>query len=159
VDIALEVSRQWKVSVHPCRVDNKRPSSEHGFLDASDDPATIRKLFGRRAVLLVGVACRRDWCVLDLDPNKEGSRAIDWLDEQAERLPPTFSYATRSGGTHFVFCEAHGVRNSESRIAPCVNFRGEGGHAIAWWAHGCSVICNAPVAPMPDWLRDLALWA
>ena len=45
----------------------------------------------------------------------------------------------------------------QSRLAHSVDVRGDGGYAVAWWAHGCPVICNAPRAPMPEWLAKAAM--
>jgi hypothetical protein len=55
---------------------------------------------------------------------------------------------------HFIFKHRAGLRNSESKIAPGVDVRAEGGYIVWWPASGCRVLCEGPVAPWPAKLDE-----
>ena len=141
--------------VFPC-AKSKAPAigkrfNGNGFLDASRDPSTIRVLFGHRNAHLIGVQTgpASGFDVLDTDP-RHG--ADDWMALHGHKLPRTRTHATGSGGRHFCFTHHPGVGNSESRIGPGIDTRGDGGYVIWWPAHHCAVLDDAPIAPWPDWL-------
>lgn len=135
--------------VFPCNAE-KRPIIKHGFLDATTDPAIIRKIFTRAAKLIgvpTGPASGID--VLDFD-YKHGAKA--WEDENSHRLPETRIHQTKSGGRHHLYRCNPAVRNSESRIGPGVDVRGSGGYIIIPPSTGYSIISDAPLAPWPEWM-------
>jgi hypothetical protein len=135
--------------VFPCNA-KKQPIVDHGFLDATTDPAIIRKTFTQAAKLIgvpTGPASGID--VLDFD-YKHGAKA--WEDANQHRLPETRIHQTKSGGRHHLYRCNPSVRNSESRIGPGVDVRGSGGYIIIPPSTGYSVISDAPMAPWPEWL-------
>ncbi|HUK57587.1 MAG TPA: bifunctional DNA primase/polymerase, partial [Stellaceae bacterium] len=99
----------------PCRAD-KRPTTPHGFLDATADPAGLRELWrlypGVLVALPTGAANGID--VLDVDPRHDGDV---FLAEVESKLPPTLTLQTLSGGRHLYFIHADGLRNSAGKIA------------------------------------------
>ncbi len=130
--------------------EKKRPTCPHGFLDATDDPAEVRALWNRHSGPLIGVPTGEasGFDVLDIDPRHNGDR---WWLGQHHRIPATRMHRTRSGGLHVLFLHHERVRNSEGKLAPGVDTRGEGGYIIWWPATGCAV-AEAPIAPWPLWL-------
>jgi hypothetical protein len=88
--------------------------------------------------------------VLDID-----LVALNWRDQNRDRFPFTQVHTTRSGGWHFLFRHAPGLRNSASRIAPGVDVRADGGFVI-WWAREGLPFTSAELADWPDWLLTLA---
>lgn len=127
-----------------------------GFYDATTEQTEINRLFAHPRARLIGVPTGEvsNIDVLDLD-YRHG--ADMWEKENLHRLPETRIHGTRSGGRHYLFQHAPGIRNTESQIAPGVDTRGEGGFFVYWPAHSAPVISEAPIAHWPDWLLALAL--
>ncbi len=128
----------------PCSLD-KRPLTARGHLDATSNPIDESRwpLTG----VPTGTASGLD--VLDVD-------ATEWLDEHYSRLPATRAHETRSGGRHFLFRHAQGLRCSAGRVAPGVDVRADGGYVIWWPRAGLRVLSDAPIAPWPEWLLAIA---
>jgi hypothetical protein len=143
------------VAVFPCRAD-KRPACAHGFHDAVRDPAAVHDLWRQSPGPLIGVPTGfvNAIDVLDVDLQHGGDK---WLQAQAARLPATRTHRTRSGGWHYLFRHQTGVRNSEGRVAPGVDIRGEGGFIIFWPAAGLPILNNARPAQWPTWLLEQVL--
>lgn len=124
---ALSLADQG-IPVFPVRAD-KRPACKHGHLDATVDPRAIRDMFDESAAPLVGFptgeASGID--VLDVDFRHDGDK---W--KRLETLPATRIHRTGSGGLHYYFRHAEGVRNSQSKLALGIDIRGSGGYAVAW---------------------------
>ena len=146
--------------VFPCRRD-KRPcigryEGGQGFKDASVEPETIERMFNHRGAELIGVSTGEasGWDVLDLD-YRHGAGAFE--EANRHRMPETRVHETQSGGRHFVFLHAPGVRNSAGSIAPGVDVRGTGGYVIMPPSPGYRVISDAEPCHWPDWLLELVL--
>jgi Bifunctional DNA primase/polymerase, N-terminal/AAA domain len=154
LDAALRLAKSG-LPVFPCH-QNKRPASPHGFRDASRDPDAIVALWHAFPGPLIGMptgeASGRD--ILDIDPRHGGE---EWEAQHRDRLPTTLVHETKSGGRHYVFAHASGVRNSAGLIAPGVDVRGDGGYAIVPPSPGYTVAIGTEPAPLPEWLLPLVL--
>ena len=139
----------------PCRAD-KKPATPHGFKDATADATELRRLWRQHPGPLVGLPTgqRNGFDVLDIDPRHGGDA---WFAVERDRLPETRRHCTRSGGLHILFGHRQGVRNSESKIAPGVDVRGEGGYVIWWPGFGGEVEIAAPLAEWPQWVLSILL--
>jgi hypothetical protein len=140
-------------AVFPCRAD-KSPACPHGFRDASHDPAAILQLWHRWPGELIGIATgvvSQIW-VVDIDVKHPES--CNWWHGNHQRLLPTRTYATRSGGVHLHFRDGHGIGCTTGRICKGVDTRGDGGYAIYWFAAGLACHDQSPPAHWPVWLRD-----
>jgi hypothetical protein len=118
----------------------------------------LRALLRRHPGPLVGVRTGEasGLSVMDIDgPRHPEAKA--WFAAHPARLPETRVHRTRSGGLHFIFQHAWGVRNTQSRLAVGIDTGGEGGFVIWWPAAGYSVISNAAPAPWPLWLLETLL--
>lgn len=133
------------VPVFPC-AENKRPCTEHGFLDASTDPALVARMFANPLARHVGVptGSASGIDVLDLDP-----AGADWFREHGHVLPETRTHRTRRG-FHRLYKHREGVRCNANVIAPGVDVRGDGGYIIFWPASGLEVFRDIPIAEWSD---------
>jgi hypothetical protein len=152
--IALRLAERG-IPTFSCQA-NKRPACPHGFKDATRDPAGVEYMWRRWPGPLVGVPTgpASGFDILDIDPRHGGDQ---WLMQHQEQLGVTRVHRTRSGGEHWFFASGHGVRNTESKIAPGVDTRGDGGYMIWWPSFGGSVACAAPIAPWPQWLLHILI--
>jgi hypothetical protein len=153
LSLALRLAPRFPV--FPC-AESKRPTCPRGFLAASQDPEEINTLWRKHPGPLIGVPMgeRSGLDALDIDPRHDG---LLWLAEAQDSLPITRAHTTRSGGKHFLFRHAEGVRNSESKIAPGVDVRGAGGFVIWWPANGCSVENGQTLDAWPKWLLKILI--
>ena len=119
--------------------------------DASVDAAEVQTLFERYRAPLIGVATGQvsGIDVLDLDAKSGGAA---WWRAHSAQLMPTRTHRTLSGGLHFVFQHAPGLRNSAGRLAPGCEVRADGGDVLWWPAAGFPVLSDAQAAAWPDWL-------
>jgi hypothetical protein len=151
IDQALQLAKNGFAGF-PCNR-SKAPACPRGFKDASADPAAIRVLWLQHPGDLVGIATGAvsDLAVLDIDAKHR--EAHEWWATHRDRLLPTRTVRTRSGGLHLWYRNAPGLRCSVSGIAPGVDIRADGGYVIAWHCAGLPVLCEATLAPWPEWLR------
>jgi len=135
---------------------NKHPTipGGKGFHAASCDPEVLRNLWAQHPGPLIGVATgvTSGIDVLDID---QKPTARGWWRENRDRIPPTRTHRTRSGGLHLLFQHAPSLRCSTSKIARGVDVRADGGYIIWWPAAGLPVLRDIPPAPWPNWLLDL----
>lgn len=145
------------IPVFPCGA-NKAPLTPNGFRDASTDPKKVRAFFTENPDALIGMptGAASGLSVLDID-KKDGKQGLEWLKINEQRLPPTKSVKTRSGGVHLFFRHAAGLRSSAGSIANGVDIRGDAGYVIYWQAHGGRVLRNPEPAAFPTWLLVEAL--
>lgn len=127
----------------------KAPACTHGFKDASNDPAVVRRLFryalkadriGMPTGSVTGVA------VLDVDP-----AGTTWLGINRHRMPATRAHSTPRGGRHLFFHHPAGLRCSAGKLAPGVDIKAELG-CITIWGPGYDVVDRSPVADFPEWI-------
>jgi Bifunctional DNA primase/polymerase, N-terminal len=149
--VALALASEGR-SCFPC-AGNKRPTSPHGFLDASTDPVALCELWSKCPGQLVGVRTGNasGFDVVDLD--RKHPQAAEWWTAHRDTLPVTRVHRTRSGGLHLLFQHAPDMRCSASKIVPGVDVRGDGGYVIWWPVIGLPVLNDSPLGPWPEWLR------
>jgi hypothetical protein len=155
LDAALAYASRRR-PVFPCGAD-KRPLTDHGFKDASADPATIRAWWARWPDALIGLPTGA-WCwVLDIDV-KNGAPGVESLTDLERKhgtLPATITVRTRSGGIHYYFAPADGVGCSAGKVASGIDVRGVGGFVIAPPSPGYELIDSdedTPLDEAPGWL-------
>jgi hypothetical protein len=122
----------------------------HGFLDASTHDDDLKALWSEFPGPLVGVATGNPSQLAVLDLDKKHAEARDWYVVHRDRLQPTRTHRTRSGGLHLLFGHLDGLRNSASKIAKGVDVRADGGYIVWWPAAGLQVLSDEPIAPWPD---------
>ena len=137
----------------PCSP-NKRPATPHGFLEASDDPATLRELWSEHPGELVGIATGSASGIDALDLDAKHASARVWWIENRRQVPETRTHRTRSRGLHLLFQHAPGLRCWTGRPVVGIDGRSDGGYVIWWPATGLPVLSDAPPTPWPKWLLD-----
>jgi hypothetical protein len=170
LDAALEYARKG-LPVFPCNTLDKKPLTPHGFKDATTDEAQIRAWWGRWPIAMIGAPtgpASGAWVLdPDVDPVKQldGLAALAQLTTQHGALPQTLTSITPRGGRHLFFAWDPNVdiRNSESKIGPGIDVRGNGGYVClppSRSANGGAYQWdpNSPktFAPAPPWLVMLA---
>lgn len=149
------LAQQWPC--FPCNRD-KRPVTRHGLKDASRDLHDIRRMFRELNADMIGVptGAASGFVAVDLDV-KDGVSGLEWLAANESRLPATRRHRTRSGGFHLLFNvpPSRTIRNSQSKLAPGVDVRGEGGYVIVPPSPGYEIQDDTMPADMPGWLLDL----
>ena len=149
------------------RNSGKHPRTEHGFKDATTDPATIKRWWFQWPRTNIGIATGpvSGVMVVDVD-GEEGERALEGKIPQVLSTPTWV--ATSSRGFHYYFRHPGGKVKSESRVLPKVDIRGDGGYIIAppslhesgvryQWAEGYSPgDCElaTPPAELPEFLNQ-----
>jgi hypothetical protein len=153
--------RGWRV--FPLKPNNKNPLTAHGVKDATADPAIIRGWWQRWPNANIGIACGASGLLavdLDVKHNKDGP--AEWRRLAAERgfsENGTLTNCTPSGGRHLLYVMPADGRlgNGQSKLAPGIDTRGEGGYIVAppsvingkayrWEDESAPIIpCPAPV--------------
>lgn len=162
IDIATALAAQG-FPVFPCSR-KKTPAiakkdGGQGFIDACTDETQVKTLFfkvPRAALVGVPTGAVSGFDVLDVDPRHGGG---EWEAENRHRIPDTRVHQSMSGGRHYLFRHAHGVRNSASKqlLAPGIDIRGDGGYVIFPPSTGYTVINDTEPCDWPDWLLELVL--
>jgi len=68
--------------------------------------------------------------VLDLDAKHDAARP--WWAQHEHLFPPTRRFRTRGGGMHLYFRHQPGIGNTQAKIAPGIDTRGDGGFVSRW---------------------------
>ena len=153
-------------AVFPCHPGQKTPLTEHGFKDASTDPATIETWWTQHPTANVAIATA-DLLVVDIDgqdnPLAPGRSRTS---NSALRRRP-FSITPR-GGCHHWFRQPDGraFRNTAGLLAPKVDTRSNGGYVLVppsvvngsayQWVEGQALDIPRDKLPEPPaWLVDV----
>lgn len=160
VSKALKLAGETGFYVFPVS-SKKVPFTANGFLDAANDPETIKELWAGRPDALVGVATGLSGIVvLDLDYKERDGKVIDGfasLGKEWLEVPESFGYYSLSGkGRHVIYKapegeSLNGVTNY--RKMPGVDRRAGGSYVV--WASD-EVPDVSKFAEAPEWLCDEA---
>jgi hypothetical protein len=159
------------IPVFPCRTDNKSPITSNGFYDATTDAKQITAWWKQYPNAMIGVRCGPAsglWVFdADVDPSKglDGPKELEGLVAKHGPLPATPASATPRGGTHYFFKWNGGdIRNSNSRLAPGLDVRGDGGYVIVppsmradGMPYSWKIDLECPIAAAPTWLLNLII--
>jgi hypothetical protein len=147
--------------VFPLLAGGKIPAVARGFYAATTNPETIKRYWriaDRNIGVPTGVAS--GFWVVDVDPG--GEDGIHRLEAEHGPFPATRTVLTPRGGFHFWFRYSGPIPCTESRIAPHVDTRGDGGYVAvvpsvtAVGAYSWLGDPEAELAVAPDWLVELA---
>ena len=129
ISTALEIAEEYPV--FPCDV-KKRPVCQGGFKAATQDPDEIERLFSIKGAALIGVPTgdSSGLSVIDVDV-RDGKQGLQWVEENKEMLGQTRVAETQSGGLHFYYKHASGIRNRAGiGKQSATDVRGEGGYVV-----------------------------
>src|SRR5215472_9095936 len=167
---AVEYARKG-LPIFPCSPLDKKPLTSHGFKDATTDEAQIRAWWGKWPNAMIATPTGPASGVWDLDPDVDpvkqldGIAALNQLVAQHGPLPQTLTSITPRGGKHLFFAWDPNVdiRNSESKVGPGIDVRGNGGYVIlppsrnaTGGTYQWDPSSPRTFAPAPPWLVMLA---
>jgi putative DNA primase/helicase len=147
--------RGWPISPWTA---NKRPLTEHGFKDATTDPAQIGDWWRRWPDALPGAETgeRSGLVVIDIDVRADFS-GFDTLEEIGVAThPETMTSHSPSGGCHLFFrWPGSFVKTIAGRLGRGIDIRGDGGSVLlppGPGRHWDDVLgLDAPILPLPSW--------
>jgi hypothetical protein len=101
--------------------------------------------------------------VLDLDPRHGGEASLAQLERAHQPIVETVEARTGGGGRHLYFAHPGEILRNRVGLADGIDLRGDGGYVVAppsthasgqpyLWERSPDV---CPLAPLPDWLREL----
>jgi hypothetical protein len=152
--LAVNLARNCNFAVFPCKQD-KTPATPHGFNDATRPSEKVLDLWARHPGPLVGIATGAVSGISVLDLDAKHDAACAWWVQHEHLIPATRRFRTRSGGMHIYFRHCPGIRNTQGKIVPGVDTRGDGGYVIHWFSAGLPCFDQSPPAPWPSWLVGL----
>ena len=96
--------------VFPLHAKKKEPMTKHGFKDWTDDPDSVRTVWGKYPNANIGIACGApsgNIVVIDVDKDDEagydGAESLDEWEREHGRLPETACAVTGRGGVHYYY--------------------------------------------------------
>jgi len=159
--IALDyAARGWHV--FPLAPRSKIPlKGSRGLHDATTNPATLHRWFGQDFPYNIAIRTGLISGLLMLDADgQEGVENLERLQAEHGRLPATLM-SQSSRGPHLWFKLTVPVPKNESKLAPKIDVRADGGYAVAPPSiHPSGAVYrwlnDLPPAPAPEWLIVLA---
>jgi Bifunctional DNA primase/polymerase, N-terminal/Primase C terminal 1 (PriCT-1) len=155
----------------------KKPLTEHGFKDATVDPASILQRWalypdanigtptGIHIDAVTGKPNANPFDVLDSDVRHRGPKTLSRLIAEHGELPSTPTQTTGTDGTHYCFWSNGTLRNSDGDIGPGLDIRGTGGYIVLApsihpdtgrpyrWNDG-HTLQDLTLAVMPTWITQ-----
>lgn len=102
----INLTNIWKdFAIFPCKANDKKPATQHGFLDAKTGQDVMKFI---SSGYNVGLACAQsNVLVLDLDYHDKNATPVEdlkALEDKLGKLPKTLTQASASGnGRHLIF--------------------------------------------------------
>lgn len=124
------------LAVVPLRPRSKEPATAHGLRDWTDDPDSVREVWGAHPDLNVGIVCGAPsggLVAIDLDCHEDGPDGMASLREWELAhgdLPETCTAVTGSGGLHMLY-RADGEVRPSANAGLGVDVRGDGSYIVA----------------------------
>ena len=149
-----------------CRNKGKHPIAQlapRGFKNATTNSKKIKQWWGRypRAGIGMPTGEASELVVIDTDHKngKDGRITLAKLERELGPLPDTRTSQTpNGGGKHGYFKNPGGIINSDSKLGPGLDTRGEGGFVVLPPSHDGLYrwIGNSPIAELPKpWIGHL----
>ena len=113
-----------------CKNEGKHPHTEHGFQDATTDPARIAEWWQkwRNANIGVPTGALTGLLVVDVDPRNGGDDSLEELLVKHGSFPETPKQVTGGGGRHFLFGYDGG--RVPKNLADGIDLKGDGGYIV-----------------------------
>lgn len=114
--------------VFPIVAQTKRPITENGYKDASDDEEVIAAWWDEHPDANIGLACGMSGIIaIDGDPSKYNQESIDLINALFE-CPATISQTTPTNGMHFLYVlpDEPKLNNSKGTLPPGIDVRVNG---------------------------------
>jgi hypothetical protein len=156
VRAALELAKRG-VPVFPCN-EKKRPMTASGFKDATCDAEQIKRWWQKSPNALIGIPTGERSGLDALDFDRKHGDPDEMLDELQHAVDAMFRgprVRTISNGLHQWFKHDPRIRIGASRFRVGVDWRGEGGYAIAPDGLRYHLIADGDVEPWPEALVEM----
>lgn len=155
-----------------CKSKGKHPLTEHGYKEASTDPAVIRAWWKKQPKANIAIHPGKEFVYMDLDVKKgnDGYKSLaDYLEVDKDSLEfMTYAVVTPSGGMHMYF-KADKVYGNRTHVLDGVDVRADGGHvmgpgstiytfdddALEYVEKPYVAANDMPVADVPDGIKTL----
>ncbi|HWL54290.1 MAG TPA: bifunctional DNA primase/polymerase [Chthoniobacteraceae bacterium] len=150
--------------VFPCFPGTKKPATEHGCRDASNDPEQIERWWTQNPSYNIGLACGPASGVYVVDVDVSPVKGIDGTNSMMKlpALPVTPVAETPGGGFHWLFRTDDPPANKNA-FRPGVDIRGDGYYILVApsvhpnggvyeWREGASP-WDVPLAEYPEFMR------
>jgi len=151
--------------IFPCKQSDKRPLTNHSFLDASNDPIQIGKWVKQFPECAWGAATSSIHARVDIDPRHNGHATWQKLIEQHGNIPETPTVRTGGNGHHYSLSFPDGT--GCSKLGEGIDLKSDGGYVIippskidipehggrdySWEVSPYTAVANAP-----EWLVELS---
>lgn len=165
LDIALDC-----LKAHPTwflfpisRLEKFPPCFENNLVLASNDPKQIRKWYLAYPGCNWGVSLKKSKLVVpdvDTKPGKDGQATLDKLELEHGPMPDTLTVRTPSGGLHYYYEEANGIKhqmrvNAFGKDIDSTNYTLVPGCWLVDSAiQNYEIVNDKPVAPTPAWFGE-----
>jgi hypothetical protein len=143
----------------------KHPRTRHGLKEASKSPDRIWRWWRRWPDANIGIRTGREsgLVVLDVDVRHGGDVSLEALEATYDRLPPTLTALSGSGGKHLYFRHPGGRIPNSAQLGGFsgLDVRGDGGYIVAppslhqSGQHYAWQAPMQPLQPLPLWLCEL----
>jgi putative DNA primase/helicase len=144
-------------SVFPLDSRTKKPFTEHGFKDATNNPEVIEKWKRNFPNCGWGIPTGEEFFVIDLDKKYGGLERWDKLIKEYGEVK-AFTVRTQHDGQHLYFLSnGIDIRNSKGKVAKGIDIRGNGGYVVIPPTPGYEIINDTELASPPTWLLNLIL--
>jgi len=151
--------------IFPCSVETKRPVTEHGFKDATNDPDQIQQWcdqywsYPEKYSIAMPTGEVNGFWVLDVDKKTDGMISLSTLVETNGDIE-TACVSSGGGGQHKYFKYSSSLPvKSKTNLLPGIDIRGDGGYIIvppSKHASGYSYDwLNKEIKEPPEWLVDI----
>ena len=144
--------------VFPCNSENKKPLTKNGFYDATTELDQIRQWWRQWPGALIGYPTGETSGLVVIDVDAKAGDPDDILSELERQVDAMFRgprLRTMHGGYHCVFQSDPRVRIGAGRFREGVDWRGNGGYAIAPDGKRYQLIVDGDPEPIPEALIDL----
>jgi hypothetical protein len=116
----------------------------HGFKNATTDPKVIERWWRKHPDAGIGLVTGKvsGLIVIDVDikssknPDRHGWAALGQLEAELGQLPDPKIASTPSGGRHYYFRYAEGIRSSTEKLGLGLDIKADGGYVVAPPSHG-----------------------
>ncbi|CAN5679918.1 bifunctional DNA primase/polymerase [soil metagenome] len=142
-------------------VSGKVPLTPRGLTDATTQASKLGFWFRNYAGAGVAIACGHELrsgghlLILDVDVRHDGDSSVEELEAVNGELPTTWTVRTPSGGWHYYYRSQEPAQTRHG-FRPGLDLQGIGVYCVAPPSPGYSVETQAPLAPVPDWLLEVA---
>src|SRR5699024_58379 len=132
LSVAIAYSQMLKWSIFPIYYKTKRPITQHGFHDATNDMEQIKRWWSEYPNANIGLPTGKvnDIIVIDIDPRNNGNYSFERLIDEHEPFPHTVECLTGGGGNHIYFKYDERINKSTIQGYDGIDVQGNGKYVV-----------------------------